>query len=383
MSFEVVGVIPAVADEGLSHWASLSFMEKLAALVPSIVYVYNQRTQSNEYSNRSIGELIGFSVEEIQAMGAEFMPRLAHPDDLPRIGEYFGHLVKMKDGEVCMIEYRMRRKSGGWAWLRSYDTIFERDENGEVVRQVGVATDISVQKEAAARLALLNGELAEFAYVATHDMKTPINNISGLCAVLQAMPEFQTGQAAEVLGRIRRSCDQADQKIRDIVEVAVATRSGEQAQTLDLGEVMQTVRSRLEAELEGAEVVETYGVSTVHFPRVQLESVLENLLGNAAKCRSPQRALRIEVFSALRSDGAPVVGVRDNGIGIDVERDGERIMGLFKRAETSLPGSGVGLYLVRQMMLRGGGSVEVEGVLGQFAEFRLIFPPEEGNHDGP
>lgn len=383
MSFEVVGVIPAVADEGLSHWASLSFMEKLAALVPSIVYVYNQRTQSNEYSNRSIGELIGFSVEEIQAMGAEFMPRLAHPDDLPRIGEYFGHLVKMKDGEVCMIEYRMRRKSGGWAWLRSYDTIFEGDENGEVVRQVGVATDISVQKEAAARLALLNDELAEFAYVATHDMKTPINNISGLCAVLQAMPEFQTGQAAEVLGRIRRSCDQADQKIRDIVEVAVATRSGEQAQTLDLGEVMQTVRSRLEAELEGAEVVETYGVSTVHFPRVQLESVLENLLGNAAKYRSPQRALRIEVFSALRSDGAPVVGVRDNGIGIDVERDGERIMGLFKRAETSLPGSGVGLYLVRQMMLRGGGSVEVEGVLGQFAEFRLIFPPEEGNHDGP
>ena len=372
-------MIPTVADEGLTHWASLSFMEKLAALVPSIVYVYNQKTQSNEYSNRSLGESLGYTVEEIQAMGAEFMPKVAHPEDLPRIGEYFGHLVQMKDGEVAMIEYRMRRKSGGWTWLRSYDTVFDRDENGEVVRHVGAATDITVQKEATARLELLNDELTEFAYVATHDMKTPINNISGLCAVLEAMPEFQAGEAADVLGMIRRSCDQADRKIRDIVEVAVATRSGEEAQTLRLDDVVRTVRARLEQEIDaaGAQVVENYEVQTVRFPRVQLESILENLLGNAVKYRSSDRPLRVEVSSARRTDGSPIVTVRDNGIGIDVDRDGVRIMGLFKRAETGVAGSGVGLYLVRQMMLRAGGSVEVEGTLGEFASFQLIFPPAE------
>lgn len=379
MSFEIVGVIPTVADEGLTHWASLSFMEKLAALVPSIVYVYNQKTQSNEYSNRSLGELLGYSVAEIQAMGAEFMPAVAHPEDLARIGEYFGHLVQMKDGEVSMIEYRMRRKSGGWAWLRSYDTIFDRDENGDVIRHVGAATDITIQKDATARLELLNDELTDFAYVATHDMKVPINNISGLCAVLEGMPAFQTGEAADVLGMIRRSCEQADRKIQDIVEVAMATRSGEEPQLLRLGDVMQVVRSRLKAEIDAAEaeIVEDYGLDTIRFPRVQLESILENLLGNAVKYRSAERSLRVEVSSALRSDGAPVLTVRDNGIGIDVERDGVRIMGLFQRAETCVAGSGVGLYLVRQMMLRAGGSVEVEGRLGEFASFRLVFSPTD------
>lgn len=379
VSLQVVGVIPKVADAGLSTWASHSFMEKLAALMPSIVYVYNPKTQSNEYSNRNVGEALGYTAEELQTMGATFLPTVAHPEDLPRLGEYFGELVAMKDGEVAMMEYRMRRKTGGWAWFRSYDTIFEREDDGEVRRIVGVASDITPQKEATAKLELLNDELSAFAYVATHDMKAPIDNIAGLSDVLASMPEFRDGEAAELLAMIQRSCRQAAQKIRDAVGVTVATRDPEAPVTCVFEELMQTVRARFEPEIAGtrAELVERYDVPSVRFPRVQLESVLENLLGNALKYRVEARTPRIELSSSTRADGATLLRVRDNGIGIDAEQDGERIMGLFKRADTSAPGSGVGLYLVRQMMLRGGGSVEVDGALGRYAAFTLVFPPPE------
>ena len=139
----IVRIIDEIADEGLGTWDAMPFLEKVMGIVPGIIYIVNQKTQSNEYSNRSLGELLGFNSSEIQAMGDDFFPQVCHPEDLPKIFEYFGGLQSMKDGEVCRIEYRMRHKLGHWVWLLSYDTIFERDADGAVLRHIGMATDVT------------------------------------------------------------------------------------------------------------------------------------------------------------------------------------------------------------------------------------------------
>ncbi|MEJ6391439.1 hybrid sensor histidine kinase/response regulator [Gymnodinialimonas ulvae] len=134
-------------------------LSKITDVVPGIIYVFNQKTQSNEYSNAVLGEVLGYSGAELGAMGQAFFPRVCHPDDLPEIAKYFAAIQELDDGDVVSIEYRMRHKAGHWVWLLSNDTVFDRDTDGEVWRHIGVATDISAQKRSEAAIAAARDEL--------------------------------------------------------------------------------------------------------------------------------------------------------------------------------------------------------------------------------
>lgn len=125
-------------------------LEKITELVPSIIYVFNQQNQSNEYTNEALGRMLGYSAQEVQELGDALLPTLCAPEDLLKIASHFEYLKSAQDGEITALEYRVRRKSGDWAWLLSHDTVFERAEDGSVLRHIGVAADITAQKTAEA-----------------------------------------------------------------------------------------------------------------------------------------------------------------------------------------------------------------------------------------
>ncbi len=142
-----------------TNWEADAFLAKITKVIPGIVYVFNQKTQSNEYTNTTLADILGYSSAELIELGDALFPTLCHPDDLPRIGEYFASLQHLVDGTTVSIEYRMRHKSGHWVWLLSNDTVFDRDEDGAVHRHIGVATDISQQKTSETAIAATRDEL--------------------------------------------------------------------------------------------------------------------------------------------------------------------------------------------------------------------------------
>ena len=135
------------------------FLEKMLRVLPGIVYVFNQTTQSNEYANRSLGDVLGYGPAEVQEMGSALFPTLCHPDDLPKIGAHFQAIQSMGDDEVLSVEYRMRHKDGEWRWLLSHDAVYERDETGALLRHIGKATDITDLKRQEAVFAAGREEL--------------------------------------------------------------------------------------------------------------------------------------------------------------------------------------------------------------------------------
>jgi PAS domain S-box-containing protein len=133
-------------------WEATELLSKVTAVVPGIIYVFNQKTQSNEYSNRSLGDILGYTGAEIAEMGDALFPDLCHPEDLPIVGAHFEVILGLADGAQHSVEYRMRHKHGHWVWLRSIDTVYARDEAGAVISHIGVATDITFQKRSAAEI---------------------------------------------------------------------------------------------------------------------------------------------------------------------------------------------------------------------------------------
>ncbi|WP_298843712.1 PAS domain-containing sensor histidine kinase [uncultured Roseobacter sp.] len=369
VSDQISPVSPVSAD-------SPDFLRRMATLVPGIIYIFNHQTMSNEYSNRSIAELLGYSQQEAIDMGDALMSTLMHPEELPRIANYLELLSQSEDGIQHVIEYRALNKSGELVWLRSIDAVFDRDVDGSLLRHIGIAMDITAQKKAAERLRSTNRELEQLTYVATHDLKGPVTNMATLLESIAHRCDDLPATYSETLDLMREVCDQATQKLHMLVRVSEASTGQFPApRPVDVSHACATAIEKLEPVIRntGGKIKTDLKVAEVSCVPDALSEILEDLVRNALIYCPEGRRPEILIRSFDR-DGASYVEVHDNGDGLDPERDTERVFSLFQRAHAHPPGDGVSLYVARRLMERLGGSVELSGSASGGAVFSLVFP---------
>jgi PAS domain S-box-containing protein len=127
---------------------SQQFIKKIADATPGILYLYDLEEQRNIYANSSMDTLLGYTFDEIKAMGSSMMLQVIHPEDLPKVLEHHGSFAEIQDGEIREIEYRMRAANGEWFWLESRDSIFSRNAEGQPKVIIGFAQNITTRKQA-------------------------------------------------------------------------------------------------------------------------------------------------------------------------------------------------------------------------------------------
>lgn len=360
-------LLEEVANAGLAAWDAKPFLEKVTDVVPSIIYVYNQDTQSNEYSNRSLGASLGFSAAEILEMGADMMPRLCHPDDLTKVFTHFGRIADLADGEVIQVEYRLKAKNGAWVWLLSHDTVFDRSPDGSVLRHIGVANNITPQKLAeetallASRAAeLANDELRAFAYSVSHDMKSPSNTLKLLLSELQDdHGDGLESDAQDLLHQAQETVDRMQTLIEDVLNHTRLTGQTVEMTPVSLDDVLKDSVQDLRAatRAKGA-TIEVGPLPWVSGSEVQLRNLFQNLLSNAIKFHV-DGAPHVRVYDSSRpGEKHHEVSVEDNGIGIPPGRE-EHIFGMFKRLhlDSEYPGTGLGLSTCQRIAANHGGTI--------------------------
>ena len=139
-------------------------IQQIAESTSAVLYIFDLIEQRNVYVNRQITEILGYSPEAVQAMGAKVLPTLTHPDDLAKIAAHFQQFATTKDGEVLEIEYRMRDANGEWRWLINREIVFARTANGLPQQILGTATDIT-------RLKTLNATLEQRVSERTEELR--------------------------------------------------------------------------------------------------------------------------------------------------------------------------------------------------------------------
>jgi PAS domain S-box-containing protein len=128
------------------------FIQKIAEASPNVLYLYDLQEQCNVYSNREIASVLGYTPTEIQTMGGSLFANLMHPEDLAKTSDYYQQIEAAQEGEIFEIEYRMLHANGEWRWLYSRDTVFSRDDHGQIKLTIGTAQDISDRKQAEQQL---------------------------------------------------------------------------------------------------------------------------------------------------------------------------------------------------------------------------------------
>ncbi len=251
-----------------------------------------------------------------------------------------------------------------------------------------------------------NDEIQRFAYIISHDLRSPLVNVMGFTAELEAStkpleamllrveghaPELVDKAAAEAVRMdlpeavafIRSSTQKMDRLINAILRLSREGRRNLSPEEVDVTGLAEAIVSGIQHVIDerGVEVSIEPEMGSVVTDRLALEQILSNLIENASKYLSPDRAGRIAV-TAFRERGRVNIRVADNGRGID-PRDHERIFDLFRRSGSQdQPGEGIGLAHVRSLAYRLGGIISVESELGKGATFVVELPEQFAGDKG-
>ncbi len=329
---------------------------------------------------RPESHLVGTSVDAI-----------GHPGDVDRHAELRRRMLG-GDGPRFEDEYRFVRADGHiastvvtWSLLREGD--------GSPACFVGHVLDVTDRKRAdinSARaeelreryekeLARSNAELAQFATVAAHDLKSPLQVISGFAGLLeQTQGELLDERGQEFLTFILRSATRMNVLIDDLLAYAKVGAERRLHVPVPLDRIVDEVVVSLEAELTAS------GASVEHEPLPVVTGdptlflhVIQNVVANGLKFVAAGTAPRIRV-SASRMVNAWCVDVADNGIGIEVQHRGH-IFGMFQRLHRNdYEGTGIGLAICKRIVEQRGGSIWVEENPGGGSRFRFTIPDELG-----
>ncbi len=132
---------------------SQHLVEKILNTTPTLIYIYDLTENRNVYANREILAFLGYSNEQIRAMGSSLFAQILHPDDAERVAQHHSRLGKAGEDERFELEYRMKHSDGEWRWLHSIDIPFSRKQDGDVKQILGSAEDVTERKKAEEALA--------------------------------------------------------------------------------------------------------------------------------------------------------------------------------------------------------------------------------------
>jgi len=282
----------------------------------------------------------------------------------------------VRTGAPFRIEYRFRdRRDGRWRWFMG-QALPVHDSHGRIVKWFGTCTDIDEQKRVEDELRRANRDLEQFAYSASHDLQEPLRSIKIYGELLTARYGNRLdGQAFEFLEFLRTGASRMEMLVRDLLTYTQVTRLDAPSEPSDANEALATTLADLAGAIRESGATVTWDdLPAVRVHRTHLRQLFQNLIGNAIKYRSPERAPVIHV-SVERQGGSWLFSVRDNGIGIEPEYK-DAVFGLFKRLHTNdeYSGTGIGLALCQRIVERYHGRIGVESEPGSGSTFTFEIP---------
>lgn len=236
-----------------------------------------------------------------------------------------------------------------------------RDAAGQAFGVLGVYDDISEKKRLEESLRARNEELIRFSYTVSHDLKSPLVTIQTFLGFLeQDMVKGDAGRVQADFGYIRRASVKMSDLLDELLALSRIGRKMNEPEDVAFGELVQAALDAVAGRIAAGRVQVHVAPAPVvlHGDRVRLVEILQNLLDNAAKFMGDQADPRIEV-GAEETGREWVLYVRDNGLGID-PRHQHKLFGLFEKLHPDLPGTGMGLALVKRIVEVHGGRIWAE-----------------------
>jgi two-component system phosphate regulon sensor histidine kinase PhoR len=207
----------------------------------------------------------------------------------------------------------------------------------------------------------------------SHDIKGPLTNLVLAIELFKTEANDNPSQVKSLMGVLENS----GKKLQHIINELIDTRKKEyesraEEELLNIEHILEDVRLTLTENIREscAVITSEINVSEITFSRRKLRSIVYNLVSNAIKFNTPGEIPRVIIRTEEEEDYI-LISVKDNGRGIEKKMQ-ETIFSKYYRVENSIEGSGIGLYLVKEIVTNAGGKILLESEEGKGSEFKIF-----------
>lgn len=341
-----------------------------------------------DYDTRTVtyspekAEMIGYSVDEFPNTDTEIM-EYVHPEDYEKTMKAMRDHLTGKT-KVYEIKYRIRTKDGDYRWYYDKGSIVERNENGTIKKLIGTVQDITemveheekikeqketIEKQASKleeinkNLENINEELKQYAHIVSHDLKSPLTSVISFINIIERkyldlFDEFGKEITSEAKNRVYRMVGM----IEGLLKYSGLLNKNSALEMNDMNNILKEAIDNLSTKIQSKNAeIEAENLPNLYCDKMQMISLLQNLIDNAVKYSKDKPLIKISVEETQEKNRKMYLfSVKDNGIGLKPKYK-DKIFLIFNRVDkTNNDSYGIGLSVCKKIVEAHGGKIWVE-----------------------
>ncbi|MCB0738058.1 MAG: PAS domain S-box protein [Bacteroidetes bacterium] len=325
------------------------------------------------FANESATTITGYSYDEL--MSKSIIEILDEKEQESALKS--GDRLKAGQKKFARNERKIITKSGEKRYIDITSNIIEFNGRKSLL---SVALDVTEKHktdierlELIERLTVQNQDLAQFSYITSHNLRSPVAGILGLVNLLK-LQNIEDEFVNEVVDKIKQASHKLDNTIRELNEIISVRQVGSKKRSnVDLIELVEGILAQYSEYIRRNGILIKYDFSkcnAVYVVSPYLKSIIENLISNSLKYLRPNVVPTISI-SSMQSENGVTITVTDNGIGIDIEKYKSRLFKFKQRFHRDYEGTGIGLYLVKTQAEALGGTIMVNSTVNKGSTFTL------------
>jgi len=312
---------------------------------------------------------------KIGSLGPGFLPK--ERNDIVKES-----IRRVKNNEIVTYDafYNLKDGSTEWFDVKWIGVSGDKGENvGVILTFKNITSKKQYEKERSrmtAELVQRNKDLEEYAYIVSHNLRAPVANIVGLSNIL-SIAELENDDMKEPIHALTISANNLDKVVIDMNQILqVGRRINDRYEWVGLASIIKDIQDDIADMItENGAIIKSHfnGIDKLWSQKSFLRNIFFNLITNGIKYSRPDQAPVITMQATLNQNIATLT-FEDNGKGIDLEKYGRQMFGLYQRFDRHTEGKGMGLFMVKTQVESLGGQISVQSVLGEGTKFTIEIP---------
>ncbi|MGZ9735849.1 PAS domain-containing sensor histidine kinase [Flavobacterium sp. GNP002] len=353
--------------------AKLSLLSLAASETTDTIVIANEKGEA-VWANQAYLDLTGLNMEEIIGQKPGYLSKGPETDSNASL--VMRKAIKNKESiKITILNYN-KKKEKYWFEL-NITTVF--DSNNNLINFVGVGRNVTqrIEKEFALKSLLdvtnsQNNKLFNFTHIVSHNIRSHSSNLSMVVDLIENADDID--EKLSYFDLFKEGTEKLSESIEYLNEIiTIQQKTNIEKTKIHLKSEIEKTRIALSLSIKESKIIITDTIPDNLFVTAipaYLDSILLNLFTNAIKYKSPERKATLEISYEIIDDYT-VINFRDNGLGLDLKKNGHKLFGMYKTFHGNEDAKGIGLFITKNQLEAMDGKIEVESVVGEGSNFKI------------
>lgn len=375
--FTFISIVEDITERKISEKTILNSQHRIESLINTIdgiVWECDAITFEFTFISKKVESILGYTSEEWLSCKTFWKDHI-HDEDKETVINFCSK--KTETNSDHDFEYRMIAKDGSIVWLRDIVNVITKGDKPVSLRgiMINITKNKEIEKDLNTSFNLVteqNKRLLNFSYIVSHNLRSHTSNISSLIHLIEiAESEDEREEMIELLKSVSNSLNDTMINLNEVVNIQ--TNINLTIEKINLFSYIEKTLKILSRQIKSENITITNLVATdqeIKYNPAYIESILYNILSNAIRYSDKGRKAVI-TMRMYEENNFKVLEISDNGIGIDLEKNGNKIFGMYKTFSNREDSKGIGLFITKNQVEAMGGKITIESNLNIGTTFKI------------